>query len=124
MKSVHRSAQIQSATRLSADAIGGITATISEMSAVALAIAGAVEQQGAATSEIARSVQRTAQATQDVTDHIAGVSQVAKDTGAATDLVLQAAFLLGTADGRDHGRTAELHHPRPDGLMQCTVNDV
>jgi len=58
-------AQIQAATQEAVGAIGGITLTIGEVSAIATAIAAAVEQQGAATSEIASNVAQTASSTQD-----------------------------------------------------------
>jgi methyl-accepting chemotaxis protein len=83
--------QIQNATAEAVQAIGGISATIDEVSAIATAIASAVEQQGAATSEIARNVQQTATSTQEVTSNIAGVSVAANDTGAAAGQVLGAA---------------------------------
>ena len=82
---------IQKATREAVEAIGGITGTIEEVSAIATTIASAVEQQGAATQEIARNVQQAARATQDVTVTIGGVSQAANDTGGAAGEVLNAA---------------------------------
>jgi methyl-accepting chemotaxis protein len=55
-------AQIQSATREAVAAIGGIVATIGEISQIAASIAAAVEQQGAATQEIARNVEQASPA--------------------------------------------------------------
>ena len=84
-------AHIQAVTRDAVEAIGGITHTIEEMSAIAVAIAATVEEQGAATAEIARNVRHTAGNTQDVTDHVSAVSQAADDTGSAAGEVLRAA---------------------------------
>ena len=86
--------QIQSATAEAVQAIGGIGNTIEEVSAIAVTIAVAVEEQGAATAEIARNVQQTATSTQEVTSNIAGVSQAANDTGATANQVLGAAESL------------------------------
>jgi len=84
-------AHIQSVTREAVQAIEGITHTIEEMSAIAVAIASTVEEQGAATAEIARNVRQTAGSTRDVTEHVSAVSQAADDTGVAAGEVLQAA---------------------------------
>jgi methyl-accepting chemotaxis protein len=89
-----RITQIQSATKEAVDAIGGITTTIEEVSAIAATIGTAIEQQGSATSEIARNVTQTAQATKDVTGNIGGVSTAAHETGNAAGLVLSAASNL------------------------------
>ncbi len=83
--------QIQGATGEAVEAIKGITATIEEVSTIAVSIAAAVEQQNAATAEIARSVQHTAGSTQDVTTNIGGVSRAVSATGAAAAQVLGAA---------------------------------
>jgi methyl-accepting chemotaxis protein len=87
-------AQIQLATREAVDAIRAIVGTITEVSAIAVSIAAAVEEQGTATGEIARNVLQTAQATRDVTINIGDVSQAANDTGAAANQVLGAANSL------------------------------
>ena len=83
--------QIQNATKAAVDSIQGIGTTICEISAIAGAIAAAVEEQGAATQEIARNVQQAAAGTQEVSSNILGVSQGANDTGAAATQVLGAA---------------------------------
>jgi methyl-accepting chemotaxis protein len=83
--------QIQTATRDAVNAIGAITSTIEEVSAIATSIASAVEEQGAATAEIARNVQQTSLAAREVTVHISDVSRAANDTGAAASQVLGAA---------------------------------
>jgi methyl-accepting chemotaxis protein len=82
---------IQDSTLSSAALIGGITETISKVSAVAAAIAAAVEQQGAATQEIARNVMEAARGTRDVSGNIGGVSQAARDTGEAASRMLASA---------------------------------
>ena len=87
-------AQIQGATKEAVDAIGGITATIEEVSRIATSIGAAIEEQGAATAEIARSVSQTAEATREVTTNIGGVSTAANETGNAAGMVLAAASNL------------------------------
>ena len=84
-------AQIQSATKVAVDSIGGIGLTVGETSQIAANVAAAVEEQGAATQEIARNVQQAAIGTQEVTSNIAGVSQGASSTGSAAGQVLGAA---------------------------------
>ena len=84
-------AQIQAATKVAVDSIGGIGRTIGEISQIAAAVAAAVEEQGSATQEIARNVQQAAIGTQEVTSNITGVSQGANSTGSAAGEVLGAA---------------------------------
>jgi len=84
-------AQIQAATKVAVDSIGGIGRTIGEISNIAAAVAAAVEEQGSATQEIARNVHQAAIGTQEVTSNIAGVSQGASSTGSAATQVLGAA---------------------------------
>jgi methyl-accepting chemotaxis protein len=67
-------AQIQAATKVAVDSIGGIGLTIGEISQIAATVAAAVEEQGSATQE--------------VTSNIAGVSQRADSTGSAATQVL------------------------------------
>jgi methyl-accepting chemotaxis protein len=85
---------IQGAANEAVSAIGGVTATVEEVSVIASLIASAVEQQGAATAEIARNVQQMATSTQELTSNIADVSQAANDTGAAAAVVLGSAEQL------------------------------
>ncbi len=82
-------AQIQAATKVAVDSIGGIGLTIGEISQIAATVAAAVEEQGSATQEIARNVQQAAIGTQEVTSNIAGVSQGANSTGSAASQVLE-----------------------------------
>ena len=67
-------ASIQGATSQAVSAIGNIGRTISEVSEIATAIAGAVEEQGAATKEISRSTIEAANGTERVSSNIAGVN--------------------------------------------------
>jgi len=82
---------MQDATMGSAQAIEGITRTIARVEEIAAAIAAAVEEQGAATQEISRSVQQAAHGTTEVSTNVVGVSTAARETGAASTQVLQAA---------------------------------
>ena len=83
-------AAIQSATGDCVTAIGGISDTIREISAIATTIAAAVEQQDSATREIARSVQQAATGTSEVTMNVTGASQSANQSRALADNVLAA----------------------------------
>ncbi|MEE7446994.1 methyl-accepting chemotaxis protein [Methylobacterium radiotolerans] len=83
--------QIQGVTGQAVAAIGGITARIREIDAVATTIAAAVEQQGAATQEIVRNVSQAAAGTDEVTSNITGVAKASEETGAAATQVLGAA---------------------------------
>ena len=96
-------AQIQAATKVAVDSIGGIGRTIGEISQIAAAVAAAVDEQGSATQEIARNVQQAAIGTQEVTFNITGVSQGANSTGSA------AGALLGAA-GELSQRAEQLRH--------------
>lgn len=87
-------AAMQVATEQSVTAIKGIGSTISRMSEIASAIAGAVEEQGAATREISNSVQQAAQGTAQVASSIADVNQGAGETGSASAQVLTSARSL------------------------------
>jgi methyl-accepting chemotaxis protein len=99
-------AAIQSATGNCVTAIGGISDTIREISAIATTIAAAVEQQDSATREIARSVQQAATGTSEVTMNVTGASQSADQSRSLADNVLaatgelsqQASALSGSVD--------------------------
>ena len=104
---------IQGATKEAVTAIGGVTVTVEEVSAIASLIAQAVEQQGNSTAEIARNVQEMATSTQDLTSNISDVSQAANDTGAAAAHVLGSAEqLAGQAELLDHKVAAFLTNVR------------
>jgi len=81
---------IQTSSSGAVSAIKGISATINEMSEIASAIAGAVEEQGSATQEIARNVQQAALGTGEISSNVSGVQQAAGETGAAAHQVLHA----------------------------------
>ncbi|MDI1264072.1 MAG: methyl-accepting chemotaxis protein [bacterium] len=88
-------AAIQSATGDCVAAIGGISDTIREISAIATTIAAAVEEQDSATREIARSVQQAASGTSDVSVNVTGASQSADQSRALADNVAAATGQLG-----------------------------
>jgi methyl-accepting chemotaxis protein len=83
-------AAIQASTEECVTAIGGISATIREISTIATTIASAVEEQGAATREIAQSVQQVAAGTSEVAVNVAGASHAADQSRALADTVLSA----------------------------------
>ena len=88
-------AAIQSATGDCVTAIGGISDTIREISAIATTIAAAVEEQDSATREIARSVQQAATGTGEVSLNVTGASQSADQSRALADNVATATDQLG-----------------------------
>ena len=87
-------ANVQQETRSAVDSIGGISHTITDISELATAIAGAVEEQGAATAEIARSVEHASAGTREVATNISGVAQAAANTGQMAQTVFDAANAL------------------------------
>jgi methyl-accepting chemotaxis protein len=87
-------AAIQSATGDCVTAIGGISDTIREISAIATTIAAAVEEQDSATREIARSVQQAATGTGEVSLNVTGASQSADQSRALADNVATASDQL------------------------------
>ena len=93
-------ADIQAATRQSADAIGQISATIERLSGISATIAASVEQQGAATREISRNVQQAASGTQRVSASIVDVQRGANETGSASSQVLSSARALTSESHR------------------------
>ncbi|QQR68426.1 MAG: HAMP domain-containing protein [Alphaproteobacteria bacterium] len=85
---------IQDSTKTAVDAIGAISGTIQELSAISTAIASAVEEQNAATGEITRSVEEAARSTSDVSTDIAQVRGMASDTEKAASDVQDAYRVL------------------------------
>ena len=83
--------QMQVATHEAVTAIGGIAATISEVSMIGTTIASRVEEQGLATREIALSVGQAAAGTSEVTSNIQQVGRGAAETDEASQHVLGAA---------------------------------
>ncbi len=88
--------EIQRTTQNCVVAIHGISETIGKISAVASAIATAVEEQASATQEIARNVNQAAQGSGDVAQNIVSVNQASELTGASAGEVLGAARELST----------------------------
>jgi len=91
---------IQSVTQQSVGNIKAISHTITRISDISSAIAGAVEQQGEATSEIARNVQKSAQLSVQVAKEVGEVSRGTGEAGAASDEVLTAAKSLSVESTR------------------------
>lgn len=89
-----QAATIQSATRISADAIGTIAAQVRDIGHTSTGIAAAVAEQEAATSEVARAVALAFQATREVDANIAGVAMAARETSQASSEVKGAASSL------------------------------
>jgi methyl-accepting chemotaxis protein len=84
-------AAVQTETRMAVQAIEGIGQTIANINELAVAIAGAVEEQGAATTEISRNVEQASTGTREVATNIAGVADAATETGRMAQSVFQAA---------------------------------
>jgi methyl-accepting chemotaxis protein len=92
---------MQASTANAVQSIGGITATIAQMSEITLAISGAVEQQGAATRDIARNIQSVAAGSSEISEHIGGVTEAAAASlllGSARDLDTQSDCLRGAVN--------------------------
>ncbi len=87
-------AEMQSATKDTVTAIGGVQGIIESLRNTATAIASAVEEQNAATQEISRNAQEVARGTQEVTNHISGVTEAASSSGQSAAEVLQASDQL------------------------------
>lgn len=91
---------IQSITQQSVGNIKTIGHTITRISDISGAIAGAIEQQGAATQEIARNVQKSAQLSVQVAKEVDEVSRGTGEAGAASNEVLAAAKSLSVESTR------------------------
>ena len=91
----HHISQIRTATGASVGAVARIEQTITGMSAIATAVAAAVEQQDAATTEIARSVSETAASAREVTTLIGEVLAEARNTGGRAAQVRGSSEALG-----------------------------
>lgn len=81
-------------------ALAGIDTDIGRVDSVALAIAGAVEEQRAATAEIARNVSDVTNQVRTMADNVEGMAQVAEDTGRLATAVLGQASDLGDEGDR------------------------
>jgi methyl-accepting chemotaxis protein len=89
---------MQAATTDSVGAIKDVSATISQISAIADEISKAVQAQGEMAREIAHNVGQAAEGTTDVASNITSVNVGAVETGSASTQVLQAARSL-SAEG-------------------------
>ncbi len=73
---------IQGDTHGAVEAIGEISAVISQINDISTTIASAVEEQTATTNEIGRNVTEAAKGCGEITENITGVAKAAKDTSA------------------------------------------
>jgi methyl-accepting chemotaxis protein len=92
-------AAMQASTSEAVTSIGGITATIAQMSEITVSISSAIEQQGGATRDIAKNIQSVAAGSNEISDHIGGVTTAAAATGKAATEVLTNARELDTQSG-------------------------
>jgi methyl-accepting chemotaxis protein len=92
-------AAMQASTSEAVTSIGGITATIAQMSEITVSISSAIEQQGGATRDIAKNIQSVAAGSNEISDHIGGVTTAAAATGKAASEVLANARELDTQSG-------------------------
>jgi len=92
-------AAMQASTGEAVTSIGGITATIAQMSEITVSISAAIDQQGDATREIARNIQQVAAGSSEISAHIGGVTTAAAATGTAASDVLSNARELDTQSG-------------------------
>jgi len=81
---------IQSSTQEAVQAIQAVSRTISEMDAIAVTIAAAMEQQGAVTTEIARNVHEAAKGADQGSLSVIDVKRSADEADSAAKKVLQA----------------------------------
>jgi methyl-accepting chemotaxis protein len=98
---------IQTATGGAATAVRKVVDAIGRVSEVAIAIAGAVDQQGSATHEIAAQVQAVSQATDSATQAMNAASQTAERSGDNSKTVLAAANEVTSMTENLH---AEVNH--------------
>lgn len=101
---------IQQASELAAQAIGGISGTITDMHEITSAVTEAVHNQRYATDEINRNIHEAAQGTQAVNGSIARVSESVVETSTAAGQMLQAADELS--------RMAELLRTEVDRFLR------
>ncbi|MFN8666207.1 MAG: methyl-accepting chemotaxis protein [Gemmatimonadaceae bacterium] len=101
---------IQQASEQAAQAIGGISGTISQMHELTSAVTDAVHNQRFATDEINRNIHEAAQGTQQVTGSISRVSESVNETSTAAGQMLQAADELS--------RMAELLRSEVDRFLR------
>jgi len=95
---------MQASTSDAVLSIGGITATIAQMSEITVSLSTAIDQQGDATREIARNIQSVAAGSNEISAHIGGVTTAAAATGLAASDVLSNARELDNQSGTLRGR--------------------
>ena len=93
-------AAIQTTTHDATHALDSIARTIGQMREIAVAIAGAVEQQSAATREIAGNISEAASGTQEVSTTIAGLTVSSGTVGTAAGAVVEEASGLSHQSAR------------------------
>jgi len=81
--------EIQQATHTTVGSIEKIVCTIGLIREISINIASAIEEQGAATREIASNTHRAALGTEQVTTNIAGVNTAARQTGEASNKLME-----------------------------------
>lgn len=86
--------EMQDTTGDSVSALGSIADEVAELESVAVAIAGAVDEQSYAGQDLARSIDMAARSTAQVSDHIVEVQELSTSTGAAASQVLTSATAL------------------------------
>jgi methyl-accepting chemotaxis protein len=100
-------AAMQASTSDAVLSIGGITATIAQMSEITVSLSTAIDQQGDATREIARNIQSVAAGSNEISAHIGGVTTAAAATGLAASDVLSNARELDNQSGMLRGAVDE-----------------
>ena len=100
-------AAMQASTSDAVLSIGGITATIAQMSEITVSLSTAIDQQGNATREIARNIQSVAAGSNEISAHIGGVTTAAAATGLAASDVLSNARELDNQSGMLRGAVDE-----------------
>ena len=90
---------MQASTGDAVASIGGIGATIAQMSEITTSISASIEQQGNATREIARNIQQVAAGSGEINANIGSVTSAAAATGTAASDVLANAKELDNQSG-------------------------
>ena len=92
--------EIRSSAKSVLDVVSEITATISDISEISNAIAGAVNEQNSATSEISRSIQTVTTQTSSVIEGVAQVPEITRQTGLLAQDISQVADTLMNSSQR------------------------
>jgi methyl-accepting chemotaxis protein len=93
-------AEVQGSAGFAVTGIKGIGTTVVRINEIATTVASAVEEQSAATGEIATNVQQAAIGTQEVSRNVSGMMTAARNAGAASGELLNAARGLSRDTGR------------------------